>query len=135
MDAKEIFSPYATVALIAKKELQQVEAKLKIETNHRNKAIFTKQRSGLKHLIDRCFRLTGDFMPVHMSKRASQYCSDNQLGDIFTIGWAGQSKFEKQANRKDCKLKHEHKIPVTTLIEKLRHAKTLEEALKIFERQ
>ena len=135
MDAHEIFSPYATVALTAKKELQQVEQKLKSETNRRNKAILKKQRGGLKHLIDRCFRLTGDFMPVHVSKRAKDYCADNQLGDIFNIGWGGQTKFEKQVNRQGCQLKHEHKTPVTALIKRMCGATTLDEAVKIFESQ
>ena len=135
MDATEIFSPYASVAMTAKQELQKVEQKLEAETNGKKRAILKKQRSGLKHLIDRCFRLTGDFLSVHVSKRASQYCAENQLGDLFAIGWGEQPKFEKQPNRSSCKLKHEHKIPVATLVERIKATSTLEEAVRLFEAQ
>jgi hypothetical protein len=87
------------------------------------------------HLMDRCFRLTGDFLPKHVSRLAKEYCDHNELGDIFGIGWGGQPKFEKKKNRGLCSLKHEHKIPVNALVEKLKGAVSLDDALKLFESQ
>ena len=89
----------------------------------------------MKHLIDRCFRLTGDFMPEHVSKQAKKYCDDNDLGDIFKIGWGKQATFEKKVNRAGCQLKHEHKKPVADLSKSLRKVKNLNEAIEIFEGQ
>ena len=90
MDAHEIFFALCDFAGVDCKGTSTGWAKLKSKTNRRNKAILKKQRGGLKHLIDRCFRLTGDFMPVHVNKRAKDYCADNQLGDISIL--AGTDK-------------------------------------------
>jgi len=87
MTPKEIFSPFAKVALVAVKEIKEIERKLKRETDKRNAAILKKQRSALKHIIDRCFRLTADFLPVSVSKVAQEYCRKEELGDIFGIRW------------------------------------------------
>ena len=135
MSSKEIFLPYAVVAMSAMKELEKIEQRLKDSANGENKMILLKQKAGLKHLIDRCFRLTGDFIPVHVSRIAKEHCVTNNLGDIFNIGWGNQTKFEKKKNRKECSLKHEHKIPVKSLIQKLRKAETIEDVLNIFESQ
>jgi hypothetical protein len=132
MKTDEIFLPFALVAMSAKTELEKVNDRLKSEVSKQEKAILKKQRSGLIHLIDRCFRLTADFLPVHVSKKAYEYCVQNQLGDIFKIGWNNQSKFEKKQNRKHCELKHEHKTPVSSLIKKLQEEENIQSAVKLF---
>jgi len=95
MDSNEIFKPYAVVALAAKKELEEVESRLKEAKDKAEIAILKRQMGDLKHFIDRCFRHSGDFIPVHASKRALEYCSANDLGDLFSIGWGYQKKFER----------------------------------------
>lgn len=135
MNAHDIFPPYATVALCAIQELLEIDKKLELPQNNRTKAILKKQQSGMVHLIDRCFRLTGDFIPVSVSARARQYVIDNDLGDIFTIGWNEQPEFEKQVNRNTCQLKHEHKRPIGDLVKLAKNAKTLDELVKLFESQ
>ena len=134
MNKKEIFKPYAIVALSALKELEKIEKKME-EKNKQEKKLLARQVAGMKHVIDRCFRLTGDFMPVHVSKLAKKYCDDNNLGDIFKIGWGKQATFEKKVNRAGCQLKHEHKKPVADLSKSLRKVKNLNEAIEIFEGQ
>jgi hypothetical protein len=135
MTPNEILSPYAKVAISAKQELAKVEKKLIDERDTRNQSILKKQRADLKHLIDRCFRLTGDFVPAHVSDLANNYILENQLGDIFSLRWGGQIRFEKKKNRNECKLKHEHKIPVSTLVKKLKEESSIEDAVEVFESQ
>jgi hypothetical protein len=135
MIRQEIFAPYARVALAAKQELDLVENKLKNAQDSREIAILKRQKGDLRHLIDRCFRQSGDFVPVHASKRVLEYCSRLQLGNVFAIKWAHQKKFEKQSRREKCQLKHEHKIPVSNLVAQLKKVESLEEAIALFESQ
>jgi hypothetical protein len=135
MKSEEIFHPFAKMALQLSNEMKMLDQQLSMETDAFNKAVYTRQISGLMHLTDRCFRITGDFLPVGVSKKAKQYCDDNQLGDIFKIGWAEQAVFEKKKNRHTCELKHEHKTPVSELIKKLKAIDSVEEAIRLFESQ
>lgn len=135
MEPKEIFKPYAQSAFELMKIYKEIESKFKIEKDPLSKNILKKQQQTIKHLIDRSVRVTGDFVPVSISKKAKQYCDVNQLGDIFEIGWNEQAKFERQKNRKTCKLKHEHKIPVNEQIAKIMKSNTLDQVLEIFMNQ
>jgi hypothetical protein len=135
MTKNSIFEPFAKIALDAKNNILTIEKKL-IKTDDKNeKAVLKKQISGLKHLIDRSFRLTADFLPVHASKKAKDYCEKNNLGDIYKVSWDKQTEFEGKKSRKECSLKHEHKIPVSNLIERLFGVSTVNEAISIFESQ
>jgi hypothetical protein len=135
MTTQEIFSPYAAVALAAAKELKKIEKKMKVSNTPREKRILKRQFENIKSLINRTFRLTGDFMPVHISKMAKKFCIDNKLGDITKTKSNYQAKFEKQTNRDNCNLKHEHKIPVGALVKSLCDSTNLDEAINIFENQ
>lgn len=135
MNKQEMLAPYAVVAMAAMQQLLEAERRFHIEKDEHSRKILSKQVGGLKHLVDRCIRITSDFLPANASRRAIEYCDKNQLADIFQIGWGGQLVFEKQSNRSSCTLKHEHKVPISTLIQQLRNATSLEDAVKIFESQ
>jgi hypothetical protein len=135
MTAEQIFLPYAKVAFEIKNELLTLERSFKLEKEAFAKAILKKQISTLNHLLNVCFRVTGDFTAVSVSVKAKNYIDKNNLGDIFEIGWGDQLKFEKKKIRTECELIHEHKTPVKSLIEKLKTAQSLEETIEIFKLQ
>jgi hypothetical protein len=132
MEPIEIFRPYAETGFYLIQKWKEIDRKTEESKDPISKKILSKQKQTIKHLIDRTLRLTGDFVPVHVSKKAEHYINQNNLGNIFEIGWGEQAKFEKQPNRKTCKLKHEHKIPVNEQIGKLMKARTIEDVLEIY---
>ena len=135
MTADEIFKPYAEIAMTCAKQLKAIQTQIDQETHSAKKAILGKQIKTIKHLIDRCIRVTGDFVPAHKSRAAQQYCEENGLGDISKVSWSHQTKFERQKNRKECTLIHEHKIPVSKLVEEIINAQTVDEVIHIFKNQ
>lgn len=135
MTVEEIFAPYVKVAMKAARELDVLETKLNAGPEEWHRSVIRAQMYHLRHIIDRCFRQTCDFMPAHASKKAIAYCTQHGLGDIFTLRWTDQLKFERQSSRKTCRLIQEHKIPVSDLVRRVRNAKTKEDAQKIFELQ
>jgi hypothetical protein len=131
MNSQNLFRPLAKAAFEIKKILESIE---KEKESYPTK-IFKRQKKSLKFLLNTSLRLTGDFIPVGVSKKALEYCCKNSLGDIFSIGWEDQAKFEKQKNRNTCQLKHEHKIPINQLVDLILKAKNEEEILEIFLKQ
>ena len=132
MKEKEIFRPFAETAFALKNLINNLDEQFKTNPNKSIEKLIDQQIKAMKHLLDRSIRVTGDFVPVHASKKAIEYCEVNELGDIFKIGWGNQAKFEKQLNRKTCQLKHEHKITVNDQITKIKKANNVEEVLGIF---
>ncbi|MBU2652279.1 MAG: hypothetical protein KKA81_15220 [Bacteroidetes bacterium] len=132
MDATKIFEPFAKAGFYMKDILLQIEDDYEREYDPGARKILKKQISSLRYLIDRSFRVTGDYVPVGVSEMAKKYCDDNDLGDIFEIGWGEQAKFEKQKNRSSCKLKHEHKVPVKQLVLRLKDTNSIEEAIDVY---
>lgn len=138
MTPSQIFEPYAKNIYSLKEELLVVAQKYQAATDSWEIAILKKQMGGLKRLIDRCIRETGDFIPAHVSKAAKHYCDGihpNVPDLIFEIPWSRQKEYEKKTSRDECNLKYEHKIPVDDLIEKVKHANSVEEIIEILKNQ
>lgn len=132
MTEQDIFLPYAKVALLIKDQMEEVERLLSNEADKTKTAILKRQLSGLRYLANTTFRVTGDFLPVSASTKALDYCNKNNLGSPFDIGWRDLPKFEGKKNRGECKLIHEHKIPVKSLVKNLRNSNDINDVLKVF---